>query len=43
MTGAPQTTRKDLLSELVTGDAQTTTDELLKIFDDDQVESDDDN
>ena len=33
-----QKTKKDLLAQLVTGDRQATTDCLLKIFDDEQVE-----
>jgi hAT family C-terminal dimerisation region len=35
--------KDDMLVELLTGDRQTTTDMLLNIFDDEQVESDGDN
>jgi hypothetical protein len=41
MRGTPKA-KEDLLIPLVTGDRQATTDMLLKIFDDGEVESDDD-
>jgi hypothetical protein len=41
MVDARKTTEVDLLSKLFTGDRQATTDTLLKIFDDEQVGSDD--
>ena len=36
-------TEEDLLAQLLTGDCQTTTDALLKVFDDKQDELDSDN
>ena len=42
MMRAPETTKEDLLAQLLTGDRQATTDALLKVFDDEQVEGDDD-
>ena len=38
-----KTTKKVLLSKLLTGDRQTITDTLLAVFDDEQVELDGDN
>jgi hypothetical protein len=40
MTGVQKATGKDLLAQLLTGDRQTTTDALLKVFDE-EVEDDD--
>jgi hypothetical protein len=38
MMEAQKTTKEDLLVQLLTGDRQATTDALLKVFDDEQVE-----
>ena len=38
MMEAQNTTKEDLLAKLLTGDHQATTDTLLKVFDDEQVE-----
>jgi hypothetical protein len=38
-----QATEEDLLAQLLTGDHQAITDTLLKVFDDEQVESESDN
>jgi hypothetical protein len=42
MMEAPKFTKEDLLAQLLTGDRQATTDALLNVFDDDQVELDGD-
>ena len=38
MMEARNTTKEDLLAKLLTGDRQATTNALLKVFDDEQVE-----
>ena len=43
MMEAQKSTKEDLLAQLLTGDRQATTDALLKVFDDEQVELDGDN
>ena len=43
MMEAQKSTKEDLLAQLLRGDRQATTDALLKVFDDKQVELDGDN